>query len=180
LSPDSCVRQTEALFDRLGMRSLLISKFIPGYSIVAPPLAGATGARLPLFLLYDTIGCFLWAGSAVAAGYLFRGAIGRIIDFLGALGTWALVLAGGALALLVVVKWWQRRRFYKVLRLARISIQELKKLLDDDDPPVVVDVRSARQHERSRIPGALRVTLDDLDEKLSELPRDREIVLYCT
>jgi membrane protein DedA with SNARE-associated domain len=180
LSPDSCVRQTEALFERLGMRSLLIAKFIPGYSIVAPPLAGATGAPVGQFLAYDGLGCLLWAGSAVTLGYAFRDAIGRVIAFLGALGTWALLLGGGALALLVAVKWWQRRRFYKVLRLARISIQELHDLIEDDDPPFIVDVRSARQHERSRIPGALRVTLEDIEEKLRELPRNREIVLYCT
>ena len=44
LSPDSCVRQTESVFERWGMPSLLVAKFIPGFSTVAPPMAGATKA----------------------------------------------------------------------------------------------------------------------------------------
>src|SRR5512146_1717772 len=41
LSPDSCVRQTESIFERWGMPSLLGAKFIPGFSTIAPPMAGA-------------------------------------------------------------------------------------------------------------------------------------------
>jgi membrane protein YqaA with SNARE-associated domain len=50
LSPDSCVRQTESVFERWGMPSLLVAKFIPGFSTVAPPMAGATKAGLGQFL----------------------------------------------------------------------------------------------------------------------------------
>ena len=41
LSPDSCVRDTESKFERWGLKSLLFAKFVPGFSTVAPPLAGA-------------------------------------------------------------------------------------------------------------------------------------------
>src|SRR3954462_11031661 len=59
LSPDSCVRDTEARFDKWGVKSLLIAKFIPGFSTVAPPLAGASGRSTIAFLIYDGIGAII-------------------------------------------------------------------------------------------------------------------------
>src|SRR5881275_3172836 len=80
LSPDSCVRDTEANFERWGMKSLLIAKFVPGFSTVAPPLAGATNAGVFAFLIYDGLGALLWAGAAIAAGRAFHHAIGSLVD----------------------------------------------------------------------------------------------------
>ena len=59
LSPDSCVRDTESRFERWGLKSLLIAKFVPGFSTVAPPLAGAARRSTAAFLLYDGIGTLL-------------------------------------------------------------------------------------------------------------------------
>jgi membrane protein DedA with SNARE-associated domain len=182
LSPDSCVRQTETLFERYGVRSLLFAKFVPGLSTVAPPLAGAIGARTGQFLLYDGGGAVLWAGSALAAGALFHGAIDRVLAFLAGMGFWALVALGAGLALFIALKWWERRRLYKVLRLARITAEELHRLMGEGKDPIVADVRSrgAFRADPRRIPGAIRLELEELDEKLADLPRDRDIVLYCT
>src|SRR5689334_19342397 len=104
LSPDSCVRDTEANFERWGMKSLLVAKFIPGFSTVAPPLAGATGHSTIQFLFYDAIGALLWAGASVAAGRVFHHAIDQILSRIEALGGWAGVLIGGAVALWILVK----------------------------------------------------------------------------
>src|SRR5207248_4970357 len=79
LSPDSCVRDTEARFERWGLKSLLFAKFIPGFSTVAPPLAGAARQGRLAFLVYDAIGALLWAGSGVAAGRLFFRGIERVL-----------------------------------------------------------------------------------------------------
>jgi membrane protein DedA with SNARE-associated domain/rhodanese-related sulfurtransferase len=180
LSPEGCVRQTEALFARRGLASLLYSKFVPGYSIVVLPLAGAARVPFHLFLLWDGLGNLLWAGSAVGLGFLFHGAVGRIIVYLNRLGFWAVVIAGGALVLVVAMKWWERRRFYKLLRLARISVEELRRLIDSGQQPAIVDVRTTRSYAAQHIPGALRMTLEEVDRRLAALPRDGEIVLYCT
>jgi len=182
LSPDSCVRQTESLFERQGVVSLLYAKFIPGFSTVAPPLAGAVKIGFLRFLFFDAGGALLWAGSGIAAGMIFHRAIDRVAEFLEGMGFWSLVIAGVALALFVSWKWWQRRRFYRVLRMARISIAELQRLIDGGKAPVVVDVRSraAAQRDPRRIPGAIRLVLEEIGEKVSELPLDREIILYCT
>jgi membrane protein DedA with SNARE-associated domain len=182
LSPDSCVRQTEGLFDTYGLGSLLFAKFIPGYSTVAPPLAGAAGAPLSRFLPFTAGGALLWSGSALALGALFHGAIERALSFLVSLGSGALALLGGALLLYIAVKWTQRRRFYRFLRMARIRPGDLRGLMDEGKAPVIVDVRSnnARQRDPRRIPGAIVVDILELDQKISHLPTDREIVLYCT
>jgi membrane protein DedA with SNARE-associated domain len=182
LSPDSCVRQTEGLFDTYGLTSLLFAKFIPGYSTVAPPLAGAARAPLARFLLFTGGGTLLWAGGALALGALFHGAIERILFLLTNLGGGALVLLGLALLLYIAVKWIQRRRFYRFLRMARIRAADLRRLMDEGKAPLIVDVRSnnARQRDPRRIPGAIVVDVLELDEKISDLPTDREIVLYCT
>jgi membrane protein DedA with SNARE-associated domain len=182
LSPDSCVRQTEALFERFGMPSLLIAKFIPGFSTVAPPLAGAAGASLPAFLLYDAGGALLWAGAGVAGGMIFHRAIDRVLAFLASIGSGAFVILAAALALFVAVKWWERRRFYKMLRMARISVDELRGLMQEGHNPVVLDVRTsgARARDPRRLPGAAVLEASELDARLVVLPRVREIILYCT
>jgi membrane protein DedA with SNARE-associated domain len=182
LSPDSCVRQTESVFERWGMPSLLVAKFIPGFSTVAPPMAGAVGAGVPAFLLYDSGGALLWAGSGVVAGMVFHRAIDRVIDALASLGSGAVVLLAAGLAAFIALKWWQRRRFYKALRMARISVDELHGMMDEGKSPVVVDVRTAGARERDprRIPGAVVMEATELDVRVSELPREREIILYCT
>jgi membrane protein DedA with SNARE-associated domain len=182
LSPDSCVRDTEARFERWGPKSLLIAKFIPGFSTVAPPLAGAARQSRAAFILYDGIGALLWAGSAVAAGRLFFRAIDRVLAALENLGYWALLLLASALAIVIVMKWMQRVRFLKQLRLARIAPDELKSLIDRGASPVVLDVRtpSARKRDRRRIPTAILANMEEMEAQLRDLNPDTEIVLYCT
>jgi membrane protein DedA with SNARE-associated domain len=182
LSPDSCVRGTEDLFERAGMPSLLYAKFIPGYNTIAPPLAGAMGKTLASFLFWDSLGSLLWIGSGVTVGFIFHRAVGRALIYLETLGYWAMGIVGVVLVLVVAVKWWQRQRLHKILKLARISVAELKRMIADGEAPMIVDVRnrSAHLHDPRRIPGAVRMTVDEIGAKLGELPRDREIILYCT
>ncbi len=182
LSPDSCVRDTEARFERWGLKSLLIAKFIPGFSTVAPPLAGASGRSTLAFVIYDGIGALIWAGSAVAAGRAFHRAIDRVLAGLENLGWWAIIIVGSLLALVIVVKWAQRIQFIKQLRTARIQPHELKAMLDRGELPVVLDVRTpgARKHDPRSIPTAILALLSDIDAQLGDLAPHQEVVLYCT
>jgi hypothetical protein len=113
---------------------------------------------------------------------IFHDAIDRALTLLASIGSRAFLLLGAGLAVFIALKWWQRRRFYKVLRMARISVDELRSLMDDGKSPIVVDVRTAgaRLRDPRRIPGATVLETNELDVRLSELPRDREIILYCT
>ena len=43
----------------------------------------------------------------------------------------------------------------------------------------ILDVRTGKEHEKGAIPGALHIPLDDLRNRLAELPRDRELLVYC-
>src|SRR6266496_883832 len=142
LSPDSCVRQTTSIFEKWGLPSLVVAKFVPGFSTVAPPLAGAIRARLLPFLFFDGAGALVWAGAGVGMGMVFHRAIDRGLQFLTGIGTWAVAILGGALLLVIAVKWRQRRRFYDMLRMARISPEELRHLMDEGRDPIVLDVRT--------------------------------------
>ncbi len=182
LSPDSCVRETEARFERWGLKSLLIAKFVPGFSTVAPPLAGASGSSTLAFLTYDGIGALLWAGSAVAAGRAFHHAIDRVLAGLENLGGWALLVVGSLLALAIGLKWAQRAHFIKQLRLARIEPHELKEMIDRGDFPIVLDVRSpgGRKNNPRAIPTAILLQKESIDTQLGDVAPHREVVLYCT
>ena len=108
--------------------------------------------------------------------------IQRLLAYLQRYGTAALILLVAIVVGYVAFKWWERHRFYKMLRMARISVSELHRLMDAGATPLVVDVRSAiaRSMEPRHIPGAIHLPLHGFEEHIRELPRDREIILYCS
>jgi len=182
LEPDSCVRRTEGVFAKRGARSLLVAKFLPGLSTVAPPLAGVFHMRVGRFLLYDAAGSVLWAGTFLGLGFAFSGQIERIAEHLEHLGGGLLGLVLGAFAAYIAYKFFSRQRFLRELRIARISVDELKQKIDAGEELVIVDLRHSVDFEAEpeTIPGAFRMDAKELEEKNDRLPRDREVILYCT
>jgi membrane protein DedA with SNARE-associated domain/rhodanese-related sulfurtransferase len=182
LTPDSCVSQTQERFERWGINSLLVAKFIPGISLLAPPLAGATRIGWLPFLAYNTAGGALWVAAGVGGGMLLGSQIERLLAQLQSYGSLAVIVICALIIGYVAFKWWERHRFYKMLRMARISVDELYRLMDAGVAPLIVDVRSqiARTLEPRHIPGALHLPLHGFEEHIQELPRDREIILYCS
>jgi membrane protein DedA with SNARE-associated domain/rhodanese-related sulfurtransferase len=182
LSPDSCVRQTEAQFERWGRLALILGKFVPGLATIAPPLAGSMRLGWPSFLLLNSLGILLWAGAAVGAGMVFHAQVDYLLHRLEELGVVAASLGVALLAGYIALKWWERRRFYKMLRLARITADELRTLLQKEKGTLVFDVRSliARGQDPRFIPGAVAIDFVGLDKRLGELPADQEIVFYCS
>ena len=182
LEPDSCVSVTQTRFKRWGVNSLIVAKFVPGLAIIAPPMAGAMRIGWLRFAALSSCGAVLWVSAALAAGALFKSQIARLLEHVGEIGG----IAAAAILLLftayIAYKWWERRRFYQMLRMARISVADLYELIQAGASPVIVDVRSvtARDLEPRWIPGALHVPLHDAAQRLKDLPRDREIILYCT
>jgi len=180
LSPDSCVRQTESIFLRWGAPSLLVAKFIPGFAAVATALAGSLGTRLWVFLLFDGLGALLWAGIAVGLGVAFQNAVNEVIEVLEQLGKWGLLAILASFALVVTLKWWQRRRFYRQLRMARISVEDLRSLLNRGELPLILDVRSPlAQGQDGRIPGAIPLNAQTFGETSAEGSADGEVIVYC-
>jgi membrane protein DedA with SNARE-associated domain/rhodanese-related sulfurtransferase len=182
LTPDSCVSETQSRFERWGVNALVVAKFVPGLSLIAPPLAGATRIGIPTFLFFNGIGAALWITAGIGGGALFGKQVEYILAQIQQYGTVAVVVIGALLAAYIAFKWWERHRFYAALRMARISVDELYRLIDGGKRPVVVDVRShiARGLEPRRIPGALLVPLNAVERHVKDLPRDRDIILYCT
>jgi membrane protein DedA with SNARE-associated domain len=182
LEPDSCVRRTEGVFAKQGARSLLLAKFLPGLGTVAPPLAGIFHMRARRFLLFDGLGSMLWAGTFLGLGFIFSGQIERIAEHLASLGGWLLVLIVAALASYILYKFIARQRFLRELRIARITVDELKEKIDAGEELVIVDLRHSMDFEADpeTIPGAFRMDAKELEEKNDRLPRDREVILYCT
>jgi len=181
LSPDSCVRQTEYRFGRWGALTLVLAKFIPGLSTIAPPLAGSMRLSWVSFLFFNSVGAVLWAGIAIGAGRLFHAEVNDLVGRLGDLGTTSFEIVGVLLAAYIAFKWWERRSFYKMLRIARITAEELRTLMDNGTRPVVVDVRSPliREEDARFIPGALAIDIGDVNRRLEDLPPEREVVFYC-
>ena len=182
LETDSCVRRTEDVFIRYGTRALVIAKFVPGLTTIAPPLAGIVGVPFPRFVLYSVAAGFLWAGGWSTVGYVAGDALQQMIDRSGQVGT---LLLWGAVALVgvyVAFKWIQRRRFLRKLRIARVTVDQLARALGSTTPPLIVDLRSSLDVEATpfAIPGALRIAAEDLERRHHEIPRDRDIVLYCS
>jgi membrane protein DedA with SNARE-associated domain len=182
LEPDSCVRRTEGLFEKQGAKSLLFAKFLPGLNAVATPLAGIFQMRLRKFLFFDLFGAFLWLGTYLGIGYLFSGQIERIAQHAATLGGWLLVLLVSGLAAYILYKFLARRKFLRNLRIGRITVDELKQKLDAGEELSIVDLRHSLDFEADpeTIPGAVHLDSKDLSEKNESLPRDREIIPYCT
>jgi len=183
LEPDSCVRRTENLFMQRGRGALLFAKFFPGLSTVAPPLAGMVGIARTQFILLDTAAAILWAGTWIALGYVFSDALELVAAQAARLGNWLGLIVALALAAYVAFKFIQRRRFLRSLRIARITPDELKRRLElGDEALTIVDTRSVLDvtAEPYAIPGALWIPAEEFERREAELPRGREIVLYCT
>lgn len=179
LEPDSCVRRTENLFVRHGVRSLLVAKFIPGLNTAAPSLAGVFRMPMRRFLIFDSLGGFLWVVTVTSLGLIFSDQLERI-----ALrwGGWLVAVLAGSLGAYVLWKFIQRRRFLRRLRIARITPKELMDKLTAGETISIVDLRQPMDIEAfpQTIPGALRIAMEEIEERHGEIPRDRDVVLYCS
>lgn len=181
LAPDYCVRKAEVLFARYGERSLLVTKFIPGLSAVTTPLAGIIRMRLSRFLLFDTLGAIIWVGSFTGFGYVFSEQLDDAILYALRFGNTVFMFLAGGLAIYILQKYALRRRFLRQLFNARITPVQLKQKIDAGEDILILDVRHALDFEADPyiIPGALHLPLESLKQH-PDVPRDREVVLYCT
>jgi membrane protein DedA with SNARE-associated domain/rhodanese-related sulfurtransferase len=180
LSPDSCVRQTEAIFARWGARSLTVAKFIPGFASVATSMGGVVGLPPWKFLLFDAIGAALWSGVAIGLGYLFSNAINDVLAAFETLGRIGLWIIAGAFVAFILFKWWQREKFIWQLRMDRISVDELHAMMTRERVSKIIDVRSPlTQAQTGRIPGAITVDVKNLRVDLLAVEPDGEVIIYC-
>ena len=179
LEPDSCVRRTENLFVRHGVHSLLVAKFVPGLNTAAPSLAGIFRMPVRRFMIFDFLGALLWVVSVTSLGLIFSDQLKQIaLRWSG----WLVAVLAGSLAAYVLGKFIQRRRFIRRLRIARITPKELMDKLRAGETISIVDLRQPMDIEAfpQMIPGALRIAMEEIEERHAEIPRDRDVVLYCS
>jgi len=182
LEPDSCVRRTENAFDRLGNRVLVVAKFVPGLNTAAPPMSGTLRTGLWRFLLYDTVGALLWVVAFAGLGYAFSHQLESAVAYIGGFGGTVVGLMLAALVAYIGLKFAQRRRVLRDLRVARIDAGELKRKLDSGEDLLVLDLRHGIEFAGNprTIPGARHVPAERLEHEQHLIPRDREVVLFCT
>lgn len=180
INPETCVTQTEGRFVRWGAWSLLVGKFIPGFSAVAAPIAGAMRMPLPRFVLAGGTGAALWAGSALLAGWLLRDELHEALTALSRHAWLMLSALALAFALWLGRKLWRRHRFRRLAGMPRITVAELLAALASERPPLFLDLRSpAMIAETGPLKGATAASLDDLVEKTEQWPKDATIVTLC-
>jgi membrane protein DedA with SNARE-associated domain/rhodanese-related sulfurtransferase len=182
LEPDSCVRRTQNLFTRYGLKGVLLAKFVPGLSTVAPPLAAMAGQGALSFFVVDGIGALLYAAVFILVGYCFSDQIQAIESALASTGGSALALLGVVVSLYIGFKYWQRHRLLRELRLARITVDELRQKQEAGEDILILDLRSSAdlQQDPTIIMGARHVTLEELESRSHGLPLDQDVVLYCS
>jgi membrane protein DedA with SNARE-associated domain/rhodanese-related sulfurtransferase len=182
IEPDTCVLRTESIFVRYGMRGVVFAKFVPGLGTVMPPLAGMYGVSIRRFLVFDGLGALLYSGGFILLGFLFSNQLQQVADALDRLGRGALVLLGALFVAYVAFKYLQRQRTLRKLQTARITVKELRQRQEAGGEVFIVDLRSpmAVQGDPYRIPGARHLLMDKVEEWLPSIPRDREVVLYCS
>ena len=178
LSPDSCVRQTESIFTRIGLKSLLFVKLLPGLGLVTVTMAGITGVSLPVFLLLDGLGAALFVAVPILLGRIFHDAVDIVLVTLAQLGEWGALLLVTAFAVYICARWIKRQAFIRQLRMDRITVGELAEMMSAGKTPLIFDVRSVDAQRDGIIPGA-RLAPSRLDEVLGDFSRDSEIVVYC-
>jgi membrane protein DedA with SNARE-associated domain/rhodanese-related sulfurtransferase len=180
LSPDTCVRETEGIFERWGFYSIVVSKFVPGFSTVGPPMAGALRMPIARFLAASTASASLWAGAALVAGWVFAAQVDYVLGWMTAHIVAATLWLLAALALYIGWKAFERWRLARFVQSARITVDELREIVAGGALPMVIDIGSALAHQsRPHIPGAMLMDLDGVTREALRFPTDRDIVIYC-
>jgi rhodanese-related sulfurtransferase len=178
--PDGCARKATRMFARHGVRTLLVSKFVPGLDAVAVPLTGAGGIPLLKFALFDSLGALFWSSCYATLGYLFSDQLDKVALHIARLGILLALVVAGACSFCVIGKFAHWIRFMRQFVLSRITPQELKAKLDAGDDILVIDLRVHAAAGAEAIPGAIHI--DPWRPKQYnhlEIPPSKDVVLYC-
>ncbi len=179
LSPDTCVRETEGIFERWGFFSVVVSKFVPGFSTVGPPIAGALKMPPGAFAVASLASASLWVGAAMGVGLVFSNQIEVALAWMTENAGIAAMTVVAVVVAYIGYKAYERYRIVRHVDAARITIDELRERLSQEPRPFIIDVGSRLAHQaRPHIPGARMLDLDSIS-RLNDLPTDQDIIIYC-
>jgi len=181
MESNTCVKKTEGYFTRNGPRSLLLAKFIPGLGTVAAPIAGQTSMPLREFITYDAAGSLLWALAFTLAGRFF-GDFLKHSNLVSSVSHTAGILFVLLLIGFLIYRFTRQRAFIKEMRTARLEPDELKDMMDRQQDVYIVDLRHPLDYlpDPRTLPGAVLLSPDKLVAHTDDIPRDRDVVLFCT
>ncbi len=187
LEASTCVTKTESYFTRRGPVTLLFAKFVPGLSTVAAPIAGQTGMPYSRFLLWDLAGSIVWTEAYLLSGRFFGDVAQRSTRFFQYLSHFALVIFVLLVLGFMAYRVWKNRRFLIDLRASRIEPEDLFQMLttaaeQGNIAPFIVDLRHPLDYlpDPRVLPGALRIGPKQIAARADDLPRNRDVILYCT
>ncbi len=184
LNPDSCILRSAESFHRHGRTMLVLAKFVPGINALAPPLAGSMNMRFVQFFALDLAGTSLYSVVWCGAGFVFS-------DFLAALtngyrlgGRILVWIVALVLAIYFAYHIWLLLKASASSYVPRVSASEIARRFYSDlhGDMVVFDVRSHGYYSEKayRIKNSARLDPNTLLQQIERLPKDKEIILYCT
>jgi membrane protein DedA with SNARE-associated domain len=178
-NPDACLERAVDGFHRRKIATILFAKFLPGVNTIVPPLAGVAAMPFPLFLLLDFAGVLLWAGAGIALGLAFGEKIAETArGFQGWMGWLLLAGLAASVAWRIAYRFWLVKRY----RAARLEPEEVHRKIRGGEEVLVLDLRRDDDYAASdrMITGAVRVRPASFPRYAHQLPRDRDLVFYCT
>jgi membrane protein DedA with SNARE-associated domain/rhodanese-related sulfurtransferase len=180
INPGSCVSETEARFIRWGVWSLVIAKFVPGFAIVAPPIAGSVRMPPLSFIAAAGIGAAIWAGAPILMGWLLRTEVQTALEPMSRHGSEVITAIAFGFGFWLAWKLWQKSRFERLAAIAHTTPAELMAAMASDTPPLLLDFRGeALIAQSGPIAGATRADMDNLAQIVSHWPKHRPIVTLC-
>ncbi len=184
INPETCILRSAESFYKRGKVTLVIAKFIPGVNTMAAPLAGSMKMRYGQFLQLELAGAALYSATYLLLGYLSHDFLAALLRGFHAAGRAMELVVLAALVGYVIyrVVQYQKHKMYRVV--PRVQVQELAARLASEDANhvLIVDVRSHGYYDSgaARIKNSIRIEPNNLDEEIKNLPKDKDIYLYCT
>ncbi|MFZ0295112.1 MAG: VTT domain-containing protein [Candidatus Sulfotelmatobacter sp.] len=184
INPETCILRSAESFYKRGKITLVIAKFIPGVNTMAAPLAGSMKMRFAQFVRLDFAGALVYSLTYLLVGYVSRDFLAALLRGFHAAGRAmeAVILAALAVYAIYRIVQYRKNKTYSVV--PRIQVEELARRLASQDAGRVqiVDVRSHGYYDSgsSRIKNSIRIEPNNLEEEIKNLPKDKDIYLYCT
>ena len=184
INPETCILRSAESFYKRGKVTLVIAKFIPGVNTMSAPLAGSMRMGFWQFLRLDSAGALLYSVTYLLLGYLSRDFLAVVLSSFHAAGrAMETVVIAALLAYAVYrIAQYSKHKQYRVV--PRVQVEELAARLASADSGRVwiVDVRSHGYYDSGaeRIRGSIRIEPNNLEEEIKNLPKDKDIYLYCT
>ena len=184
INPETCILRSAESFYKRGKITLVIAKFIPGVNTMAAPLAGSMKMRYGQFLRLDLAGSLLYSTTYLLVGYLSRDFLAATLSGFHAARRAMEIVVITALVVYAVYRAVQFRKYKKYRVMPRVQVEELVERLASDEAyrVLIADVRSHGYYDvgTERIKGSIRIEPNNLEEEIKNLPKDKDIYLYCT